>query len=66
MCSAGTLIENICQQKDGKRLQVTLGDNKIYEGSYSNQPLEKDAAYYALVVTEKKSGELVPLSYITG
>ncbi|XP_050693088.1 receptor-type tyrosine-protein phosphatase F-like isoform X10 [Eriocheir sinensis] len=43
------------QQEDDKRLQVTLGDDKSYEGYY-NQPFKKDAAYWTLVVTEKKSG----------
>ncbi|XP_050693264.1 protein sidekick-1-like isoform X2 [Eriocheir sinensis] len=44
------------QQEDVKRLQVTLGDDKTYEDHYYNKPFEMGAAYWTLVVTEKKSG----------
>ncbi|XP_050693334.1 receptor-type tyrosine-protein phosphatase F-like isoform X2 [Eriocheir sinensis] len=44
------------QQEDDTRLQVTLGDNKTSDDRYYNQPLEKGAAYWTLVVTEKRSG----------
>ena len=37
---------------------MTLGDNTTYEHHYYNRPLEKDAAYWVVVVTEKRSGKL--------
>lgn len=47
-----------CHQEGDKRLHVTVGDNTS-DGRHHNNPLEEDAAYWTLVVTEKKSGESV-------
>ena len=41
-----------------ERLQVTVGGGKTANSNLLNPALQKNAAYWVVVVTEKRSGEL--------